>query len=128
MSPTRGVRWSALLGLAACITLPAIPAAAQSVFDDPSPLVEGRVDPLARSPRLLGMGRLSYVLDDAHQRINLWDLGKNPIGVIDADTSSTLEFAPSTGAASTVTDRFGVSPVSTRQIYGNKRGVSKLCC
>ena len=36
------------------------------------------------------------------RRINLWDLGMNPVGVLDADTASTLEFAPVTGSASSV--------------------------
>src|SRR5262249_36562832 len=42
-----------------------------------------------------------------HNRITLWDLGQNPVGVIDADSTSTLEFGPTTGSASTLTDRFG---------------------
>lgn len=115
MSPSRGVRWSALLTIAVLTTLPASPARSQSVFDDPSPFLEGPVDPLARSPRLLGMGRLSFVLDDAHNRINLWDLGKNPIGVIFADSTSTAELGPTTGATSTSTERFGVVPTFERQ-------------
>ncbi len=120
MSPSRGVRWSALLAVAAGIAAPIAPAMAQSVysvFDDPSPYLDGTPDPIARSPRLLGMGRLSYVLDDAHNRINMWDLGQNPIGVLDADSSSTLEFGPVTGSGSTVTDRFQADPAYQRQTY-----------
>ncbi len=115
MSPSRGGRWSALLAIAVVTSLPATPARSQSVFDDPSPFLEGPVDAIARSPRLLGMGRLSFVLEDAHNRINMWDLGRNPIGVLDADSGSTAELAPTTGATSTSTERLGVIPSFERQ-------------
>lgn len=52
-------------------------------------------DATARSPRLMGMGRLSLA-SDVHGRINLWELSGNPIGVIDADSSSTFELRPAT--------------------------------
>src|SRR5439155_17275055 len=120
MSPSRGVRWSALLAVVGWASLPGVPAAAQSVFDDPSPFLEGTIDLLARNPRLLGMGRLSYVLEDAHDRISLWDLGQNPVGVIDADSSSSLELNPTTGAASTLTDRFGAPSSFERQTLGGR--------
>lgn len=120
MSPSRGGRWSALLAIAVLITLPATPARSQSVFDDPSPFLEGPVDALARSPRLLGMGRLSFVLEDAHNRINMWDLGRNPIGVLNADSSSTAEFGPTTGATSSSTERLGVIPTYERQIGASR--------
>jgi hypothetical protein len=64
------------------------------------------------------MGRIGYVLEDAHHRITMWDLGGNPIGIIDADSGSTLEFGPVTGAASSTTDIYGVSPVRERQTLG----------
>jgi len=115
MSPSRGVRWSALLVIGVLTTLPATPARSQSVFDDPSPFLEGQTDVHVRSPRLLGMGRLSFVLEDAHNRINMWDLGRNPIGVIFADSNSTAELGPTTGATSTSTEAIGTVPAFKRQ-------------
>ena len=117
MNPLRGVRWSALLA-AAWVTLARLPAAAGPLFEDPGPLLEGPLDPLARSPRVLGMGRLGYVLNDVHNRINLWDLGGNPVGVIDADSSSTLELGPTTGAASAVSEPLGPGSGYERQTLG----------
>src|SRR5262245_26408121 len=122
MSPSRGVRWSApfvlLSSLVAVTTFGVGPASSSALFDQPGPFLENPSEPLARSPRLVGMGRIGYVLEDAHHRITMWDLGANPIGVIDADSGSTLEFGPVTGAASSVTDIYGVSPVRERQTLG----------
>src|SRR5262249_29966292 len=56
-------------------------------------------DATARSPRLMGMGRLSLASDE-HNGINLWDLYGNPIGIYDADTTSSFSMFPGTSSAS----------------------------
>jgi hypothetical protein len=61
-------------------------------------------DPLDRSPRLVGMGRLSLVLDDPHHRLDLWEFAGNPAGLLDADSVSALELRPETHSASGVHD------------------------
>jgi hypothetical protein len=89
MIPARGGSWFALLlvvGLAS-----ARPVQAQLPFDD----IPGfGPDAVARSPRLLAMGRLSYVLEDPQHRIGLWELGRNPVGIVDSDSMSTVDFGP----------------------------------
>src|SRR5437773_11442903 len=64
-------------------------------------------DPIDRSPRMAGMGRLSLVVDDVHHRFDIWEFSGNPAALVDSDTSSTFEFYPSTGACSTVHDDLG---------------------
>ncbi|MEO5988508.1 MAG: hypothetical protein ABIR01_06365 [Candidatus Eisenbacteria bacterium] len=54
---------------------------------------------LARSPRLLGMGKLQLVVDDRDASINLWDFAQNPMGIATDDTVSTLDLRPGTDAA-----------------------------
>jgi len=63
-------------------------------------------DPLARSARLVGMGRLTLVGDDPHNRVTLWDFAGNPIGVAD-DTVSVLELRPGTSSSSSLHDIIG---------------------
>jgi opacity protein-like surface antigen len=90
MIPARGGSWFAPLLLAAVSILPGS-ANAQLPFDD----IPGfGIDAVARSPRLVAMGRMSYVLEDPQHRIGLWELGRNPVGVADADSGSTVDFGP----------------------------------
>jgi hypothetical protein len=90
---------SALRSIALAVLLVASTAAAQS-YEDARRALDLSPDPLARSPRLLGMGRLTLTVDDAHNRITLWDFAGNPIGILDADTVSSFELRPATAAAS----------------------------
>ncbi len=97
MSVTRGLALTALCilpwslcGLAAESSAQVYEAARRSL--DLSP------DPIARSPRLLGMGRLTLA-DDLHNRINLWDFAGNPAGVLDADSTSTLDLRPASSSS-----------------------------
>ena len=61
--------------------------------------VELPPDPIARSPRLLGMGRLT-LLTDRDNRIELWDFAGNPVGLYDTDTVSVLSLRPGTASSS----------------------------
>lgn len=54
---------------------------------------------LARSPRLLGMGKLQLVVDDRDAGLSLWDFAQNPMGIATDDSVSTLDFRPGTDAA-----------------------------
>jgi hypothetical protein len=63
-------------------------------------------DPLARSARLLGLGRLTLVADDIHNQITLWDFAANPIGIAEDDSGSTFELRPASAAHSAVADPF----------------------
>src|SRR5439155_3420316 len=59
--------------------------------------------PVARSPRLLGMGGLSLAVPDRDASINLWDFAGMPVGLAADDTTSTLDVRPATDALSSVT-------------------------
>jgi hypothetical protein len=72
-------------------------------------------DPLLRSPRMLGFGRLEWVIDDHHNRFTMWDFAGNPTGVYDADSGSTLEVRPRTGSNSSVRDVSGTRGTLERQ-------------
>ncbi len=94
--------FAALAALAIALGLTA-PAHAQ-LFDDVLQANGLQNDVLSRSPRLLGMGRLSLVVDDVHHRYDLWEFSGNPAGLLDADSVSTLEFYPSTAASAAYHD------------------------
>ena len=106
MSPSHGVRWWVVCLAGSLSMFAAIPVQAQA-FEDPRISFDLTPDPLARSPRLLGLGRLSLTLADPHNRINLWDFAGNPAGLFDSDSVSTLELRPGTGTASSVREQSG---------------------
>jgi hypothetical protein len=83
--------------------LVASPAAAQFV-NDARHKIDLDPDPLGRTPRLLGMGRLTYTVEDFHNRIDLWELEGYTSQLIDADTSSSFELTPGTNSGSTLHD------------------------
>ena len=99
----RRVRGNVLAGLALFLTA-AGPAAAQDYAGTEQTLGVSP-GPISRSPRLFGMGRLTVVGDDPHNRITLWDFAGNPAGIASADSSSTLELRPATSSSSTMTDQ-----------------------
>jgi len=72
-------------------------------------------DPIARSPRLLGLGRLTLVVPDVNNRITMWDFAGNPTGLLDADSTSTLAFRPGSSSAASVRDVSGVGATIERQ-------------
>jgi hypothetical protein len=90
------------------------PAVAQ-LYDDARRAVAFAPDPIARSPRLLGMGRLVYLLDDPQNRISLWDFAGNPTGLMEDDSTSIIEFMPATAATSSVSDIPGPDRMRERQ-------------
>jgi len=55
-------------------------------------------DATSRSPRLLGMGHLTLA-SDIHNGVNLWDLAANPIGLFEADSTSSFDLRPATSSA-----------------------------
>jgi len=104
MNPGRWVR------LGACTTqvflaLAVVVSAASAQYVDPTRAgYELPPDPIARSPRLLGMGRLTMVIPDAANSIELWDFAQNPAGLYDTDSTSVLEFRPTTASTSRTQD------------------------
>lgn len=58
--------------------------------------------PTARSPRLMGMGDLSIAVTDRTNQNNLWDFAGMPIGLVAADSGSTIDLRPGTHSLSSV--------------------------
>jgi len=105
MNPRRWVHRSAWIVSWVAVAWFAVPAGAQ--FAEPSrQSADLPPDPIARSARLLGMGRLT-LLADRDNRIHLWDFAGNPVGILDADSVSTLTLRPSTTSASSSVDQPG---------------------
>jgi len=115
MNPSRWVRLSALLVIVAASSWLAPGAHAQNLLDETRRSLDLLSDPTTRSPRLLGMGRLTLVVPDPNNGLTLWDFARMSAGLGDADSTSTLEIRPSTAAASTLHDR--VSGVGERQSF-----------
>jgi hypothetical protein len=76
----------------------ATPASAQ-FYEETRRLLDLAPDPLARTPRLASMGRLTLVGEDVHYRLNLWDYAGNPAGLLDSDSTSSFEVRPATSSA-----------------------------
>lgn len=115
MGPSRrvlsAIAMTMWLGL--CLSPGELRAAAQQ-YDASLRSLEYTPDPLARSPRLLGMGRLTLA-DDVHNQINFWDFAGNPTGIMDAESLSTIEYRPDSRSSTALHDLAGVSPVRERQ-------------
>jgi hypothetical protein len=99
MSPRRRVLLSALTPVIMLLAALAVPASAQ-IYDAARGSLGFSLDAIERSPRLLGMGQLTYVGDDPHTRITLWDFAANPLGILSADSTSTIEVYPGTSSYS----------------------------
>ena len=80
------------------------PAAAQ-LYESTLQSLDYAPDPTARSPRLLGMGRLT-LLDDVHNHISLWDFAGNPTGIAEAETASVVEYRPGTRSSEAIRDQW----------------------
>ena len=105
MSVSRGLVLS--VGLAMSLGLGfSVPASAQ-VFENARRALDLYPDPTARSPRLLGMGRLTLA-DDLHNKLGMWDFAANPTGVLDADSNSTFDLRPATASAAGMMSPVGV--------------------
>jgi hypothetical protein len=97
MSPRRRVLLSALIPGIILLAALAAPAHAQ-IYDAARGSLGFSLDAIERSPRLLGMGQLNFVGDDPHTRITLWDFATNPLGILSADSTSTIELYPGTSS------------------------------
>lgn len=115
MSPSRRVRLGALLVVVAVMSWGAPGAHAQTLLDETRQSLDLLSDPTTRSPRLLGMGRLTLVVPDPNNGLTLWDFARMSAGLGDADSTSTIELRPSTAAASTLHDR--LSGIGERQSF-----------
>jgi opacity protein-like surface antigen len=118
MSPRFGVPWSAFAIACAVIAIAGVPAGAQLS----TPALGTLPDPLTRSPRLVGIGRLELVIPDPHNRINLWDYAGNPAGLSLDDSASVLYLRPTTASASSVQDFNDLLGAGERQDFAG-RGV-----
>lgn len=103
MSPLLRVRMVSF-ALAMLGTLALVSPASAQFYEDARRALGLSPDPLDRSPGLVGMGSLSLVGNDLHNRIDLWEFTGNPAGMIDADSTSTLEFDPGTRSESDAHD------------------------
>jgi hypothetical protein len=113
MSPRRRVLLSALIpGFLLIMTL-AGPAYAQ-FYDVARGSLGFTLDGIERSPGLLGMGALAFVGDDYHSKITLWDFAANPVGILEADSTNTIELYPVTSSYSGIHDIVG-APGQQRQ-------------
>jgi hypothetical protein len=102
----RRLRLPALL-LAVLPNAVATPAFAQ-FYDAAQQVLDLSLDPIARSPRLLGLGRMAWVGDDPQNRITLWDFAGNPVGIVTGDTTSTVQVRPGGATESSVHDLPGI--------------------
>lgn len=101
MSPRRRVLLSALSPAFLFIAAFAAPAYAQ-FYDSARGSLGFSLDAIERSPRLLGMGRMTFVGDDPHTAITLWDFAASPLGILEADSANTAEVYPATSSYSSV--------------------------
>lgn len=98
MGPSPRVLRSALVIVMCLVSLVAgAPASAQQL-EAARRSLDYAPDVLARSPRLLGMGRLTLA-DDLHNRLSLWDFAGNPTGIAEAESVSTFEYRPAVRAS-----------------------------
>jgi hypothetical protein len=113
MSPRRRVLLSAISSILLLAVL-AVPVYAQ-FYDAARGSIGFSLDGIERSPRLLGMGGLTFVGDDPHTAITLWDFAASPLGILDADSSNTAELYPATSSFSRVHDLSGDGDLRERQ-------------
>jgi hypothetical protein len=97
------------------VAVAAAPPAIAQDYESSLLALEYAPDALARSPRLVGMGRLTLA-DDRHNRINLWDFAGNPAGIAESDSMTTLEYRPIIRASTSARDITGLTPIRQRQI------------
>ena len=100
MSAPRSLWLSALATASLGIVCLAATAQAQIGLEPVSAIAPFVSDPnpLWRSPALIGMGQL-VLGDDRNNRLTMWNFARNPVGIFDADSTSTLEVRPGMGSA-----------------------------
>jgi hypothetical protein len=96
----------------------AAPARAQILYEDAMHALGLTPDPLDRSARQVGLGRLSLVMPDHNNRLTMWDFAGNPTGVLDSDTTSTFELRPGTWSGSSAHDLGTSTGTIERQDFG----------
>lgn len=101
MSALRGLRLSALCTIILGPLCLAAPSLAQVAVDPISARAPFSSDPnpLWRTPALLGMGRLTLA-EDQNNHLELWDFARNPAGIYDADSTTTIQLRPGTSTTS----------------------------
>jgi hypothetical protein len=92
MSASRGPRLSALWWSWLGVILVTAPASAQ-FLDGARQTLSPFPRPIDRSPRLLGMGKMTLA-DDPNNGLTMWDFAGNPIGIWEADTVSDAQVRP----------------------------------
>lgn len=115
MSPRHPARRGLLPVLAVLVLVPA--AARAQTAAEAAATLGAAGDPLARTARPLGMGRLTLVLPDANNRITLWDFAGNPTGILEADSVSSLELRPTLWTTSSARDAYDAGGVFERQTF-----------
>ncbi len=123
MNPRRWVHrsaWSSSLLALFCLSTPAWPQIAATERTT----LELPPDPVARSPRLLGMGRLT-LLDDRNNRLDLWDFAANPVGLYDTDSTSVLAVRPVTNTSSDARD-FSVGELQTGASHDSRLQIDAI--
>lgn len=116
MSASRGLRLSAL----AWMILGAVAAPAVSSAQVIDPIFEHfgiARDPLARTPRLVGLGTVALV-SDRNNHLTLWDFARNPAGLHAEDTTSTIDIRPVTESRSGTQTVNGDQGPAARQNLG----------
>lgn len=116
MRSPRGAAVGALVVLAGAVGAGSAAAQPPLLYESALRQLDLSPDPFLRSPRLLGMGRLT-IPEDVHNRFNLWDLAGSAAGLMDADTASTFELRPATASASGMRDLEPGSP-GERELLG----------
>ncbi len=115
MSALRGLRLSALCHIILGSLCLAAPSLAQVAVDPISARAPFSTDPnpLWRVPALLGMGKLTLA-EDQNNHLELWDFARNPVGIYEADSTTTIQIRP--GTATTTSEQ--VMPIGgTPQIH-----------
>src|SRR5215831_12471792 len=97
-------RWAALrVLLASWLALMLyVPTASAQFFAPALRTLDIDTGPLARSARLLGMGGLTLTVPDHNLTYSLWDFARIPVGLVDDDTTSTVDLDPGSDALSSV--------------------------
>jgi hypothetical protein len=103
MSPRRRVLLSAIISML-LLTALSVPVSAQ-FYDAARSSAGFSLDAIERSPRLLGMGGMTFVGNDPHTAITLWDFAASPLGILEADSANTAEVYPATSSFSQVHNR-----------------------
>src|SRR5215471_3085608 len=79
-----------------------VPTASAQFFAPALRSLDLSTEQLSRSARLLGMGGLTQVVPDHNLTYSLWDFARIPVGLIDDDTTSTVDLDPGSDALSSV--------------------------